>query len=163
MTSDTAVDVRFHVVACLPPDMAERAVSIGVKKADLDFWTMLVLAVLAGAFIGLGALFATTVTASPLPYGVNRLLGGLAFCLGLIMVVVAGAELFTGNNLIVMAWANGKVKTRSLLMNWLFTFAGNCIGAMATAGLMFCTTQYTFGAGAVGLAALTTANSKAAL
>ena len=63
------------------------------------------------------------------------------------MVVVAGAELFTGNNLIVMAWASGKVKTRSLLLNWLLTFTGNCVGAMATAGLMLYTTQYTFGAG----------------
>jgi formate/nitrite transporter len=88
---------------------------------------------------------------------------GTVFSVALVMVVVAGAELFTGNNLIVMAWASGKVKTRSVLLNWLVAFVGNCAGALATAGLMFYTTQYTFGAGAVGLVALTTANSKAAL
>jgi len=160
MTSDTAVDVRFHVDAWLPPEMAERAESIGVKKADLDFWTMLVLAVLAGAFIGLGALFATTVTASPLPYGVNRLLGGLAFCLGLILVVVAGAELFTGNNLIVMAWANRKVTTARLLRSWMVVYVGNFIGATATAGLVFLSKQYSFGGGAVGKNALIIAQNK---
>ena len=79
------------------------------------------------------------------------------------MVVVAGAELFTGNNLIVMAWASGKVRTRSMLTNWLVVFIGNCIGALGTAALMFFTAQYTFGGGAVGLSALVTANSKAAL
>jgi formate/nitrite transporter len=90
-------------------------------------------------------------------------LTGLVFSVGLILVVVGGAELFTGNNLIVMAWASGKVKTRNMLLNWLIVFIGNCVGAVATAGLMFYTTQYTFGGGVVGLAALTTANSKAAL
>ena len=93
----------------------------------------------------------------------TRLLTGLVFSVGLILVVIGGAELFTGNNLIVMAWASGKVKTRALLLNWVVAFVGNCVGAIATAGLMFYTTQYTFGAGAVGLVALTTANSKAAL
>src|SRR5438876_10494435 len=82
MNNDTVVDVGFRVDAWLPREMAQRAESVGVNKASLDFWTMLALGILAGAFIGLGALFATTVTASPLPYGVNRLIGGLAFCLG---------------------------------------------------------------------------------
>jgi formate transporter len=118
-----------------------------------------------GAFVAFGAIFSTTVSAGAdgLPFGVAKLLSGTVFSVGLVMVVVAGAELFTGNNLIVMAWASGKVTTSSLLLNWLLTFVGNCAGAMATAGLMLCTTQYTFGSGAVGLAALTTANSKAAL
>ena len=79
------------------------------------------------------------------------------------LVVVAGAELFTGNNLIVMAWASGKVKTRELLLNWIVAFVGNFIGAFTTAVLMFYSTQYTFGAGSVGLVALTTANAKASL
>src|SRR5262249_32105243 len=78
----------------------------------------------------------------------------------LILVVVAGAELFTGNNLIVMAWANRKVTTWELLLNWALVFTGNFVGAIATAGLMFLTTQYEFGGGSVGLAALATANSK---
>jgi len=149
----------------VPADMAARAEESGVRRASMDLLTVLVLSVLAGAFISFGAIFATTVSAGSagLPYGVTRLLTGVVFSVGLILVVVGGAELFTGNNLIVMAWASGKVKTRSLLLNWLVAFTGNCIGAVATAGLMFYTTQYTFGSGAVGLAALATANGKVSL
>jgi formate/nitrite transporter len=149
----------------VPADMAARAEESGVRRASMDLLTVLVLSVLAGAFISFGGIFATTVSAGSagLPYGVARLLTGVVFSVGLILVVVGGAELFTGNNLIVMAWASGKVKTRSVLLNWLVAFAGNCVGAVATAGLMFYTTQYTFGSGAVGLAALTTANSKVSL
>jgi formate/nitrite transporter len=124
--------------------------------------TVFVLAVLAGAFIALGAIFATTVAAggSDLPYGVVRLLTGLAFSLGLILVVVAGAELFTGNNLIVMAWASRRVSTGHLLGNWGLVYAGNLVGAVATAGLMYLTRQYTFGDDAVGRTALSIAAGK---
>jgi len=161
--------------AILPAMMAARAEEGGVKRVATDPLTLLVLSVLGGAFIAFGAIFATTVSAGSmtitaaggapafstgLPYGVVRLLSGIVFSLGFIMVVVAGAELFTGNNLIVMAWASGKVTTRALLANWALVFAGNFIGAIATAVLMFATTQYTFGNGAVGLAALATAGGK---
>ncbi|MFL6796599.1 MAG: formate/nitrite transporter family protein [Xanthobacteraceae bacterium] len=164
--------------AVLPPAMALRAEETGVKRAAGDPLTVLVLSLMAGAFISFGAIFATTVTAGTiqiatseaaaslsagLPYGITRLLSGLAFSLGLILVIIAGAELFTGNNLIVMAWAGGKVSTRALLSNWMIAFAGNFAGAILTAGLMFYTTQYTFGGGAVGLVALNTANAKASL
>jgi formate/nitrite transporter len=149
----------------MPSDMAVRAEQAGVKRAAMDSLTVLVLGIMAGAFIAFGAIFATTVSAgaSALPYGVGKLLAGLVFSAGLIMVVIAGAELFTGNNLIIMAWASGKVTTGGLLKNWLVVFIGNAIGALATAVLMFYTTQYTFGSGAVGSAALAAANSKAAL
>jgi formate transporter len=160
MNNDTVGDVGFRVDAWLPRELAQRAESVGVNKASLDFWTMLALGILAGAFIGLGAVFATTITASPLPYGVNRLIGGLAFCLGLVLVVVAGAELFTGNNLIVMAWANGKVSTARLLRSWIVVYAGNFIGATSTAGLVFLSKQYIFGGGAVGKNALVIAQNK---
>ena len=161
----------------LPPAMAVMAEESGVRRAATDAGTLLVLSVLAGAFISFGAIFATTVGAgsitvtadtgppvfAALPYGVVRLLMGLVFSLGLLLVVVGGAELFTGNNLIVMAWASGKVKTGDLLFNWVVAFTGNVAGAVLTAGLMFYTTQYTFGGGAVGLVALNTAEAKAAL
>jgi len=149
----------------MPGEMARRAELSGVQRASMDPLTILVLSLVGGAFVAFGAIFSTTVSAGAggLPFGIAKLLSGTVFSVGLVMVVVAGAELFTGNNLIVMAWASGKVTTTSLLLNWLLTFVGNCAGAMATAGLMLCTTQYTFGSGAVGLAALTTANSKAAL
>jgi formate transporter len=154
-------DVRID--ALLPSEMARRAELIGVRKVETPILTMLSLAVLAGAFIALGAIFATTVTAgtsSAWPYGVTRLLAGLVFCLGLILVVVGGAELFTGNNLIVMAWANKKVSTYALLRNWGIVYFGNFIGSIGTAVLLFYTGQYKFGGGAVGQTALSIANSK---
>jgi formate/nitrite transporter len=164
--------------AILPPAMALRAEASGVKRASADPVTLLVLSVVAGAFISFGAIFATTVSAgsigvtaadgtwvssATLPYGIGRLLIGLVFSVGLIMVIIAGAELFTGNNIIVMAWASGKVTTRALMLNWVLSFSGNFVGAILTAGLMFYTTQYTFGSGTVGLVALNTANAKASL
>jgi len=116
-----------RVDAFLPAEMAERAENVGVTKANLDFLTMLGLAILAGAFIALGGIFMTTVTtgSAALPYGVGRLLGGLVFCLGLILVIVAGAELFTGNTLIVMAFMSGKVTLVKLLRNWVIVYLGN--------------------------------------
>ncbi len=149
----------------LPPEMARRAEETGARKAGLDAFTTLALAVLAGAFIALGGAFATTVSggAADLPYGVGRVLAGLAFSLGLILVVVAGAELFTGNNLIVMAWASGRVSTRRLLRNWGLVYLGNMIGAVATAVIVFVSGQYRFGGGEVGRAALAIADGKAGL
>jgi formate transporter len=170
-----------HVVtfdAIMPASMAVRAEESGVKRALTDPLTILVLSVLGGAFVAFGAVFATTVSAgsvaitsadgvaglsASMPYGITRLLIGLVFSVGLIMVIVGGAELFTGNTLIVMAWASGKVRTRAVLLNWILAFTGNFIGSIGAAVLMFLTTQYTFGGGAVGLVALSTANSKAAL
>ncbi len=150
----------------LPPEMAKKAENIGVNKVNLGPFRMLALAVLAGAFIALGAVFMTTVTAGAagvLPYGIARLMGGLAFCLGLILVVVAGAELFTGNNLIVMAWASRKVTTGKLLRNWIIVYFGNFVGAILTAYGMYLSGQFAFGQGAVGLQALTVANAKVGL
>lgn len=160
-------DIRID--ALLPQEMATKAEYLGVRKAEMPFLKMFMLAILAGAFISLGAIFATTVSAggiaitasggevefmAGLPYGLNRLLVGLVFCLGLILVVVGGAELFTGNNLIVMAWASGKVKGRDVLRNWGIVYLGNFVGSIGTVILMFLTKQYTFGADSVGIAAL---------
>lgn len=151
--------------AILPRDMARRAEEGGVARAATDITTLLVLSILAGAFISFGAIFATTVSAgtAAIPYGIVRLLMGIVFSVGLILVVVGGAELFTGNNLIVMAWASGRVTTRALATNWATAFVGNFIGAFLTAALMFLTTQYTFGGGTVGLAALNIASAKTSL
>jgi formate/nitrite transporter len=156
-------DMEFNVDALMPPQMADKAEAVGIKKANLDFLTSFALAVLAGAFISAGAIFATTIMAgagTQLTYGVTRLLGGVVFCLGLILVVVAGAELFTGNNLIVMAWANGKVSTGALLRNWVVVYLGNLTGALATVLIMFVSKQYLFGGGAVGITAVNTAVAK---
>lgn len=149
----------------LPPaDVARKAETVGVAKASAAAVDLFVLAVLAGAFIALGAAFATTVASgSDLPYGVTRLLAGLAFTLGLILVVVAGAELFTGNNLIVMARASGRIGTWALLRNWTIVYVGNFVGAFGTAILVWLGKQYTFGGGVVGTTALTTAVNKVGL
>ncbi len=151
--------------ALLPPAMATKATEAGVRKAALDIVSMFMLAVLAGAFIAMGAIFATTVSAggATLPYGVVRLLAGLAFTLGLIIVVVAGSELFTGNNLIVMAFASGRISLLALLRNWVIVYLGNFVGALLTAYLMFVSGQYTFGNGAVGLTALNIGEAKTSL
>jgi formate transporter len=145
-----------------PPQMAQRAEEVGVAKAGMSAANTFALAILAGAFIAMGAIFATTVTAgtTDLPYGVTRLLAGLAFSLGLILVVVAGAELFTGNNLIVMAWAGKRVSSMRVLRNWAIVYAGNFVGAIATAGILYVGKQYEFGKGAVGEQAVAIATTK---
>lgn len=149
--------------ALVPADMAKKAEQTGVAKVNLGPFRMFALAVLAGAFIALGAIFATTVTTGATgfySFGVTKLLAGLVFCLGLILVVGAGAELFTGNNLIVMAWADKKITTRHLLTNWGIVYVGNFVGSLLTAFMMFLSRQYTFNDGALGLNALNIANGK---
>jgi formate/nitrite transporter len=122
------------VDAYAPAEVAGRVEAAGVVKAALPADKLLMLAVLAGAFIGFGAAFYTVAVSDPgLGFGPTRLLGGLAFSLGLVLVVVAGAELFTGNALIVMAWADKRVKTVALARNWLLSFAGNAVGAVGLA------------------------------
>lgn len=152
-----------QIDALLPVEIARRAEETGIKKVHLDVASMFTLAVLAGAFVAVGAIFSTiaaTGLADGLPYGVTRILSGLVFCLGLILIVLAGAELFTGNTLIVMAWASRKVTTAAMLRNWLIVYAGNLVGSVATAALVFLAGQHTFGGGLVGRAALAIANAK---
>jgi formate/nitrite transporter len=157
--------------ARLPPEMAARAEAAGVAKADLDPLRMLALGVLAGAFIAFGAIFSTVVaaeTATALPFGVARLLIGLSFSLGLILVVVGGAELFTGDVLMVMAWASGKLGPRAgtglgrMLKAWAIIYGGNLIGAAGTALLVFLAGHHLYGGGKVGAAALAIAEAKSA-
>ena len=137
---------------------------MGVAKARTGALTLLVLAVLAGAFISLGALFySVVVTDSGLGFGATRLLGGLAFSLGLILVVVAGAELFTGNNLIAMAWAGGHVGTRELIRNWVLVYVGNVAGCLGTVVLVVLADTASLGGGAVGETTMSIAAAKAGL
>jgi formate transporter len=170
---------EIQIDALLPPEMATRAEYLGVRKAEAPALYLFALAVLAGAFIGLGGVFATVVSAGSftvtsladstaafsvtLPYGVTRLLAGMVFTLGLVLVVVGGAELFTGNSLIVMAWASRKVTTRGVLRNWGIVYAGNFVGAVGTALIVFLSRQYTFGGGASGVTALSIGASKVSL
>jgi formate transporter FocA len=153
--------------ALLPGEMAAKAENIGVKKALTPWMTLFVLAMLAGAFVALGGVFATSTTAgftqAGWPVGLQKLIGGFVFSLGLILIVIGGAELFTGNTLIIMAWAGRKVTTLLLLRNWSIVYAGNFVGSVLTALLVFWAKQYTFGSGQIGLQALSTANGKVSL
>ena len=147
-----------------PREIARKVERLGVAKARADTLTLLVLAVLAGAFISLGALlFTVVVTGSGLGFGPTRLLGGVAFCLGLILVVVAGAELFTGNNLIAMAWASRLISSREVMRNWLLAYAGNVAGCLGTVLLVVWADIAGLGDGAVGETALRIARTKADL
>ena len=151
--------------ALLPPDMALACETAGAAKARRDVIGLIVLGVLAGAFIAFGAMFMTVVTTGTgdLPWGVTRLLAGLVFSLGLILVIVGGAELFTGDSLMIVACASQRITVGSLLRAWLLVYLGNVIGAVGTALLVFLAGQHGFNHGAVGKTALTIAAAKAAL
>lgn len=147
-----------------PREIARKVESLGVAKAHTDTFTLIVLAVLAGAFISLGALFFTVVvTDTHLGFGITRLFGGLSFCLGLVLVVVAGAELFTGNNLLAMAWASGLISSRDVMRNWLIVYAGNVLGCLGTVMLAVWSDIASVDGGAVGETAARIANAKVGL
>lgn len=160
-----AADPPTSVVdAYRPSEIAARVETIGIAKARLGTLSTLTLAVLAGAFIAFGGMFYTlAITGSGLGLGPTRVLGGLAFSLGLILVVVAGAELFTGNNLVVMAWADRRVTTGRLLRNWGLVYVGNFIGAFATAAAVALSGTLDLGDGAVAKTAVGIAVGKVQL
>ena len=150
----------------LPADIARKAEHLGVAKAGMEPLRLFTLAVLAGAFIGLGAMAATTVwtgTAGVVPFGIARLLGGVAFSLGLVLVVLGGAELFTGNSLMVMALASRRITLLALLRAWTIVFAGNLVGAAGTPLLVFLGAHHLLADGAVGAVALAIGEAKSAL
>lgn len=152
--------------AYAPQQIAVRVRDVGVAKATAPVLTTVALAVLAGAFISLGALFYTVTVsgAGPdAPFGLTRLAGGVAFSLGLILVVIGGAELFTGNNLIAMAWAAGRLRTGKVLRNWVWVYAGNLIGALGTVALVLLAGVHHLGDGALGDAAIRIARAKVSL
>jgi formate/nitrite transporter len=151
----------FGVDAYTPAEMAQHVATAGVSKANLNPATIFALAVLAGAFIALGGNLSTiALTNNGLGYGMSRLLGGVVFSLGLLLVIVGSAELFTGDNLMVMAWASRKLSTSRLLRTWAIVYLGNFVGALVTAVGVYLSRQWTFNAYHVGATALTIANAK---
>jgi len=151
----------FGLDAFAPKDVAARVSDAGVAKARLPWLTLALLGVLAGAFIGLGALlFALVACDAGLGFAATRVLGGLAFSVGLILVTVAGAELFTGNNLIAIAWASGRVSSGELLRNWALACAANAVGAAALALLVWWSGRAALNHGALGQAVLSIAATK---
>jgi len=147
-----------------PVRIAALVEQVGVRKSELPALQTLVLAVLAGAFIAFGGMaYTVAVTGSEWGYGPTRLLGGLAFSMGLILVVIGGAELFTGNNLIVMAWAERKVSLAGLLRNWSIVFTGNLIGALGCVFLVHLSGVMGASEGQVAATARAIADAKAVL
>ena len=147
-----------------PKEIAEKVESVGVTKARLPLLPTLMLGVLAGGFIGLGALYFALVVSDPqLSFGIARVLGGVVFSLGLILVVVAGAELFTGNNLLVMAWADRKITTAEMLRNWVLVYVSNAVGAIGLAVVVYLSHHADMNQGAVGLEYVRIAAGKTAL
>ena len=154
----------FDFDAYSSAQIAEKVEAIGVRKARLPMTASALLGVLAGADIGLGALYYTLVASDPsLSFAVARVLGGLVFSFGLILVILGGAELFTGNNLLVMAWADGKITTREVARNWLLIYIANAIGAVGLALLVYLADHGDMNGGAVAQSYVRIAAAKAGL
>ena len=154
-----------RIDALLSPETALACEAAGATKAARDATTLVALGVLAGAFIALGAVFMTVVMtgSATLPWGLGRLIGGMAFSLGLILVIAGGAELFTGDSLMVVACASRRITVAALLRAWALVYLGNICGALGTATLVFLAGQHGFAGGAVGKTALVVASAKAGL
>ncbi|MGB9110270.1 MAG: formate/nitrite transporter family protein [Telluria sp.] len=154
----------FGSNAYAPQEIAERVQGVGVKKVRLPWLAQLILSVLGGAFIGMGALFYVLIHAdASLGFAARQLVAALAFCLGMLLVVVAGAELFTGNNLIVMARAQGAIGSGEVVRNWVIVFAGNLVGTAGLALLVWLSGHPDMNDGAIGRDYLRIAAAKAAL
>jgi len=151
----------FNLQAYSPAEIKEAVEKVGVKKANLPFLVSFMLAIVAGGGIGFGALYYTIVASDPtLSFATARVVGGLVFSLGLTLVLIGGAELFTGNNLIVMGWASGKVSTRTMLRNWAIVYLGNFVGALGLIVLVYHSHHLDMNDGRIGLSVLSTATGK---
>lgn len=154
----------FDFDAYSPKEIAARVETAGVAKARLPLLSMLMLSVLAGGFIGLGAMYFVLVRSDPsLGFATSQVLGGVSFSLGLILVIVAGAELFTGNNLLAMAWADGRISTGELLRNWAIVCVGNFVGAAGLALLVVLSRHPEMNNGAIAQTYLKIAADKVAM
>lgn len=152
---------QVGIDAYVPAQMAVRVEKAGIDKGNRDFFSTFTLAVMAGVFIALGAVFFTYVIHdSTLSVGLTKLIGGFVFSLGLILVIITGAELFTGNNLIVMAVISRKITLGQLLNNWGIVFTGNFVGSLIVVFLILLTGMWTAGNASVGVTALALANAK---
>jgi formate/nitrite transporter len=161
---DPAEPDVFGSNAFAPQEIAERVQGVGVKKARLPLLSQLILSLLGGAFIGMGALFYVLIHSDAgLGFATRQVFAALSFCLGMLLVVVAGAELFTGNNLIVMARAQGLIGSGEVLRNWVIVFAGNLMGTVGLALLVVLSGHPGMNDGAIGRDYLHIAEAKAAL
>ena len=147
--------------AYAPAEIAHRIRTVGAAKARLALVPLLMLGVLAGAFIGLGSMLFVIVRAdSTLGLAASQFVSGAVFSVGLLMVVVAGAELFTGNNLLVLAWAEHRITAAQVLRNWLLVCLANFAGAAGLAYLVYLSGHTDLGGGALGRAVVRIAQAK---
>lgn len=144
-----------------PAEIETKAESLGVSKSKMGFIQSFMLSIMAGAFISMGAMFFLLIVSdSALPFAAQRLIGGCLFSLGLLLVVVCGAELFTGNTMIVMSAASRKITWLAVLKNWLVVFFGNFVGALIMVGLVYLSNFQSMNGGAVGTAIVSVAAGK---
>ncbi len=144
-----------------PAEIEEKAEGLGVTKTSMSFTQSFMLSIMAGAFIAMGAMFFLLVSGDPdLPFAIQRVLGGALFSLGLLLVVVCGAELFTGNTMIVMSAASKKISWGAVLKNWVVVFVGNFVGALIIVGLVYLSGMHTMNGGIVGQTMVNVASSK---
>lgn len=146
-----------------PSQIAERNLNSAIVKTTFPFLPLLLLSILAGIYIAFGGVFSSVVATGMTdvwPFGFVKLLQGIAFSLGLILVVVGGAELFTGNMMMVMALSARKIKFLGLLRNWVIVYLGNFAGSILVAFLMVAGKTYKFSHGELGHTMLLTATAK---
>ena len=160
MDNQTSTDILS------PAMIAEKTVSTGIQKANYSTFKTFLLAFMAGIFVAFGSLIATTATSGAkdiLPYGLIRLITGLTFSFALMMVLIAGSELFTGNILLVMAILEKKLTWMKMIRNWGVVYLGNLVGSIFMAAMVFGGGQYLQGHGIVGLNVLNIAETKTSL
>jgi formate/nitrite transporter len=161
MSDEASPPPIFNLQAYSPAEIKEAVEKVGVKKANLPFLVSFMLAIVAGGGVGFGAVYYTIVASDPeLSFATTRVLGGLVFSLGLVLVMVGGAELFTGNNLIVMAWASGRVSTGTMLRNWTIVWFGNLLGSLGLIVLIYFSHHLDMNDGRIGVSILNTATGK---
>ena len=163
MNMHANVSSGFSIDCYSPAEIEDKVEKLGIAKARLPFLASLMLAIVAGGGIGLGGLFFCIVLADPsLSFAVQRVMGGVVFSLGLSLVVIGGAELFTGNCLIVLAWGNHQLKAWEVAKNWTLVWIGNLVGALGLVFLVFMSHHWSMNNGAVGDAVLKLAVGKIA-
>lgn len=151
----------IDIDAYAPPQIASRIDKVATAKASLGTTKTFILGILAGVYIAIGAQFATLVISdSTLHFGLTSVIAGVVFSLGLMLVVIGGAELFTGNCLIIMGYVGNRITTREMLNNWTISFLGNFVGSLTMVCWMYKTHQWEFFNHMVGAKALLIANAK---
>lgn len=147
--------------ALTPAEIQAKTENVCVSKACMPLRKLLPLSMLAGMFIAFGAMYFCIVLGdSTLPFAIQRVLGGVCFCLGLILVFAAGAELFTGNVFLIMAKASGKISWGQLGRNWALVWMGNLVGALIAVGLLYMAHIGDLNSGGVGQAMVSVAVGK---